>query len=269
MAIGDILKYVKNRIILTSGKVRTDGSSTLTGTNQIIIGTDSAQSSANNIISIGGINNNYSNVNTTLISENTIYISPKIPIPNSVFQNVVFGDNYANPKSQFQFHLIPNIPTAVTNCSIAVGAYNKKLTASNGGLLSLNLKKNQSIRLSNGSNAYIIDTIDSDTQLTLLEGNPSSIIETGTLLITKEYHFGIYNKGLYNNDNICFWVNKYGEASGRVITATERFKLPKLTAAEASTLIAENADMIYVTDTNGTFTSIGFWGYENSLWIKL
>jgi len=47
------------------------------------------------------------------------------------------------------------------------------------------------------------------------------------------------------------------------------YTFPSVTATEASALTASDAMLIYVTDTNGTFTSIGFWGYENSAWSKL
>jgi hypothetical protein len=47
------------------------------------------------------------------------------------------------------------------------------------------------------------------------------------------------------------------------------FKAGKFTATEASALTPADADFIYVTSTNGTFTSVGFWGYENGTWVKL
>ena len=42
-----------------------------------------------------------------------------------------------------------------------------------------------------------------------------------------------------------------------------------ITSTEASALTATEGMFIFVTDTNGTFTSIGFWGYENGSWNKL
>lgn len=46
--------------------------------------------------------------------------------------------------------------------------------------------------------------------------------------------------------------------------------LPRMTAAQGSAISSPaNGLMIYVTDTNGTFTSIGFWGRENGSWVKL
>ncbi|MBC3756851.1 hypothetical protein H7U19_00440 [Hyunsoonleella sp. SJ7] len=47
------------------------------------------------------------------------------------------------------------------------------------------------------------------------------------------------------------------------------FKSGRFTAAQASALTAVNGDFIYVTSTNATFTTIGFWGYEGGAWVKL
>jgi hypothetical protein len=39
-----------------------------------------------------------------------------------------------------------------------------------------------------------------------------------------------------------------------------------ITAAQASTIVPSNGMGVYVSDTNGTFTSTGFWKYENGAW---
>jgi hypothetical protein len=44
---------------------------------------------------------------------------------------------------------------------------------------------------------------------------------------------------------------------------------PRLTAVQAGTLPLLDGFMIYVTSTDATFTSVGFWGVENGGWIKL
>ncbi|MEM1215576.1 MAG: hypothetical protein AAGJ82_07825, partial [Bacteroidota bacterium] len=46
-------------------------------------------------------------------------------------------------------------------------------------------------------------------------------------------------------------------------------KVGQFTASEAAALSPENGDFIYLTSTDATFTSIGFWGRENSVWVKL
>jgi hypothetical protein len=52
-------------------------------------------------------------------------------------------------------------------------------------------------------------------------------------------------------------------------STTKGFLLPRMTATEASAVTGVNGLVLYVTSTNGTFTSVGFWGYENGSWVKL
>jgi len=42
-----------------------------------------------------------------------------------------------------------------------------------------------------------------------------------------------------------------------------------ITGANASLLTAEDGMLFYVTATDATFTSIGFWARENGAWVKL
>ena len=50
---------------------------------------------------------------------------------------------------------------------------------------------------------------------------------------------------------------------------SNRLKTVNYTAIQASALTAEDGYLIYVTSTDATFTSVGFWGYENGVWVKL
>jgi len=52
-------------------------------------------------------------------------------------------------------------------------------------------------------------------------------------------------------------------------STTQGVLLPRMTATQGSAITPVNGLVIYVTNTNGTFTSVGFWGYENGAWIKL
>jgi hypothetical protein len=45
--------------------------------------------------------------------------------------------------------------------------------------------------------------------------------------------------------------------------------LVPMTAAAASALTPTNGYMVYVSSTNVTFTSVGFWGYQSGAWVKL
>lgn len=54
------------------------------------------------------------------------------------------------------------------------------------------------------------------------------------------------------------------------LTSTSRaFRIMRMTVIQAATITPLDAMIIYVTDTDATFTSVGFWGYENGAWVKL
>ena len=43
--------------------------------------------------------------------------------------------------------------------------------------------------------------------------------------------------------------------------------IPTMTSTQASAIATPKKSlMIYVTDTNGTFTSAGWWGYNGTIW---
>jgi len=52
-------------------------------------------------------------------------------------------------------------------------------------------------------------------------------------------------------------------------TTSAPIKLTPMTAAQASALTAEDGQIVYVSTTDATFVSIGFWGRENGVWVKL
>lgn len=55
-----------------------------------------------------------------------------------------------------------------------------------------------------------------------------------------------------------------------VNSTTQGVLFPRMTAAQGSAIGSPaNGLVIYVTDTNGTFTSVGFWGREAGAWVKL
>ena len=52
-------------------------------------------------------------------------------------------------------------------------------------------------------------------------------------------------------------------------STTQGVLFPRMTATQGSAITGVDGLVIYVTNTNGTFTSVGFWGYEASAWVKL
>lgn len=59
------------------------------------------------------------------------------------------------------------------------------------------------------------------------------------------------------------------EALVELVSTDRAFIIMRMTAAQAAAITAENGMMLYVTSTDATFTSVGFWGYENGAWTKL
>lgn len=65
-------------------------------------------------------------------------------------------------------------------------------------------------------------------------------------------------------------ITPVASAKLEVVSTTQGFLPPRMTATQASAISSPaQALMLFVTDTNGTFTSVGWWGYNGSAWEKL
>ena len=52
-----------------------------------------------------------------------------------------------------------------------------------------------------------------------------------------------------------------------LVSTTKGLSIPTMTSTQASAIAPPKKSlMIYVTDTNGTFTSAGWWGYNGTIW---
>ena len=52
-----------------------------------------------------------------------------------------------------------------------------------------------------------------------------------------------------------------------LVSTTKGLSIPTMTSTQASAIATPKKSlMIYVTDTNGTFTSAGWWGYNGTIW---
>lgn len=56
------------------------------------------------------------------------------------------------------------------------------------------------------------------------------------------------------------------DAKFELVSSDSAFLIMRMTAAQASAITPANGMMLYVTDTNGTFTTAGFWKYEEGAW---
>jgi hypothetical protein len=64
-------------------------------------------------------------------------------------------------------------------------------------------------------------------------------------------------------------VTPSAQALVEMASTTQALLIMRMTSTQASAITPANGMMLYSTDTNGTFTSVGFWGYENGAWVKL
>ena len=76
---------------------------------------------------------------------------------------------------------------------------------------------------------------------------------------------------VHSNGNIGIGTAAPSANAKLEITATTQapIKLTPMTATQASALTAEDGQIVYVSTTDATFVSIGFWGRENGVWVKL
>ncbi len=54
-----------------------------------------------------------------------------------------------------------------------------------------------------------------------------------------------------------------------VLAGDGSVKLRPITATAASAITPAEGMIVFTSDTDGTFTAVGFWGYENGAWAKL
>jgi hypothetical protein len=64
------------------------------------------------------------------------------------------------------------------------------------------------------------------------------------------------------------WSNN-ASALLQLESTTQGFRPPVMTSTQASAIGTPDKIIVFVTDTNGTFTSVGFWGYNGSAWVQL
>jgi hypothetical protein len=88
---------------------------------------------------------------------------------------------------------------------------------------------------------------------------------------------GSQSTGTGDGGHILFKTSPAGSSGSTQNALVECFRFngdgaaiyKNFTATQASALTASDGMFIYVSSTNGTFTSVGFWGYENGAWVKL
>ena len=79
-------------------------------------------------------------------------------------------------------------------------------------------------------------------------------------------------RGTWNSAGLSIGTTAIADASAKldVVSTTQGFLPPRMTATQGSAISSPAEGLlIYVTNTNGTFTSKGWWGWSGAAWEKL
>jgi hypothetical protein len=150
---------------------------------------------------------------------------------------------------------LQSITSGITNTAIGREAGKDVTTGSNNILVG----KNAGASLTTGSNNIIIGRDIGNVN----SGNTgSNELKIGV---------GIYGVDIYSNDVLLsIGAAPVSSAKLAIVSTTKGFLPPVMTATQASAISSPTEGlMVYVTNTNGTFTSKGWWGFNGATWEKL
>jgi len=181
--------------------------------------------------------------------------------PNTIETAMIQDDAVTSAK-------LADVVTAATkgHVSILSITYNAKgqITSATSNIDMSGVADGDVLVYDNGTGGFIVGqrrAVVTTNYLPVSDGSDyvtSSIKEnTGGIEIAKKVEI---NDGAIEND-----LN----AALNVASTTKYFKPPRMTAAQSSAITKSDGAMLYVTTTDVTFTSIGFWGCENNVWVKL
>jgi hypothetical protein len=130
---------------------------------------------------------------------------------------------------------------------------------------------NQSTRISKPGTSFA--TTD-DRSCLLIENGETTGIKLHAVSSSGNIRFFLFNSEvfrLHSNGNIGIGTaTPVASAALEISSTTKGFLPPRMTATQASAISSPAQGlMLFVTDTNGTFTSVGWWGYNGSTWEKL
>ena len=166
-------------------------------------------------------------------------------ITSSKLQTLVTADTQGDPKV---FELTYNNKGQVTAC-----VSNIKLTGVTDG---------QIFVYSSAQGGFVnVDNLSVGTAGYLPVASGGDFIASS---VQEDAQFLTMGKLVEINDGV---PQALGECALNVVNGT--FITHRVTAATASLYALNNGTLIYLTTTNGTFTSVGFWGCENGVWVKL
>lgn len=152
--------------------------------------------------------------------------------------------------------LFINLETGLADTEALVSDFSTGTQTENGTKV-LNLFK----RSPNGGFGYTNDLvqINDNGNATLNTGNILKVIKNSVDVLTidkdENSHFG--------------GSGAASVAKLEVTSTTKGFRVTPMTAAQAAAITPIEGLMLFTSDTDATFTSIGYWAYENGAWNKL
>lgn len=133
-----------------------------------------------------------------------------------------------------------------------------------------------------GANAYVSLEYDStNINRIVLGGNrygyrstygaaiqqTSGVLSLGAFLVSGGIKYQLSISDANNNVGIGT-TTPHASAKLELSSTTQGFRLTPMTSTQASAITVAEGLMLFTSDTNGTFTSIGLWCYENGAWSK-
>lgn len=186
-------------------------------------------------------------VNKTALGGIGMFVNSKTTPSLFVQNSGAVGINNASP-----FATLDIVPLTTNNYAILMssGGIYKTSTASSGagGFELLNTT------FSGSSGAHI--QINSSGVFSIFHSASTANIPTGI--------------NLTSTNDVGIGASPSASAKLEVSSTTQGFLPPRMTATQASAISTPAQGLLlFVSDTNGTFTSVGWWGYNGSTWEKL
>lgn len=158
-----------------------------------------------------------------------------------------------------------NVGAATINSAFAVSArcQIRDGVVTNYGGIDISYQENNSPAVVTNMMGVLVRTPVNVSGITVT--NTYGVLIQGNTLGTNNYGFVSDSQSSNGFGTATPSLNAIAEFTS---TTKAAIKLTPITAAQASAITAENGMEVYVSDTDATFTSVGFWGYEAGAWIK-
>jgi len=181
---------------------------------------------------------------------------------NALYSNIVSSNNCA-----FGFEAL-YLSTTAQNSAFGVASFRQNAT----GYENVGMGYNSFYLNTSGIQNVGIGNFTGGSNLTgsrnVFIGYYAGAYETSSDTLYIHNNLGTSDLATGKSNSLIYGVFNATPANQR-LTINAPIRCHNFTATQASSISPLDGDIIYVTDTNGTFTSIGFWGYENGSWVKL